>query len=137
MNPERGSSKHGPRLDEEMAREVEGEITGRPGGRAEEWREPEPAADGEPDAEWAPPGHIAEPTGDDRDPDYRDHRARIGTYISLTEFPATGARILSEARNHNAPQDVLEVLGRLNMAHRYANSQELWKSLHLSSGPRF
>lgn len=137
MNPERGSSKHSQRLDEEMAHEVEGEITGRPGGRAEQWREPEPPAEGEPGAEWAPPGHIAAPTGNDRDADYRDHRARIGTFVSLTEFPATGARVLAEARNHDAPEDVLDVLGRLNMGHRYASSQEIWKSLHLSSGPRF
>jgi hypothetical protein len=100
-------------------------------------REPEPPADGEPEATWAPPGHIAEPTGDDRDPDYRDHRARIGSFVSLTEFPATGARILAEARDRGATDDVLEALGHLSMGHRYANEQELWKSLHLTSGPRF
>jgi hypothetical protein len=40
---DRGSSKHGPKLDEEMQKEVEGRV--RSGGqptRAEEWHDPEP-----------------------------------------------------------------------------------------------
>lgn len=129
MSVDRGNSKHGPRLDDEMAHEVQGEIQGLPGGRAEEFREIEPSDE--------PIMRTEIDTGDDRDPDYRDQRARIGSYVSQTEFPATGARILTEARNHHAPDDVLDALGRLDLGHRYANAQELWKSLHLASGPRF
>jgi len=42
---DRASSKHGPRLDEEMKKEVEGQVrSGRPT-RAEEWHDPEPRED--------------------------------------------------------------------------------------------
>ncbi len=42
---DRDSSKRGPRLDEEMKKEVEGQIrSGRPT-RAEEWHDPEPQED--------------------------------------------------------------------------------------------
>ncbi|MBF6302198.1 hypothetical protein IU459_32355 [Nocardia amamiensis] len=42
---ERGSSKHGPQRDDELARELEGTLRGNRSSRAEEWREPEPPAD--------------------------------------------------------------------------------------------
>jgi hypothetical protein len=35
---ERGSSKHSPRVDEEMKQEVLGTVQGIAGGRAEEWK---------------------------------------------------------------------------------------------------
>jgi hypothetical protein len=116
---EQSSDSHPPRLDEELAHEVEGELLD------------------EPEADYAPMGHIGEATGDDRDPDYREERARIGKYLSRTVFPASGARIAADAKHHNAPDEVLETLGRLNSGHRYANAQELWKSLGLSSASRF
>jgi hypothetical protein len=49
---DRDSSKRGPRLDEEMKKEVEGQMrSGRPT-RAEEWHDPEPQEDeNTPDAE--------------------------------------------------------------------------------------
>jgi Protein of unknown function (DUF2795) len=138
MERDRASSKHGPRLDEQLAHEVRDEVRPGPaGGRAEEWREPEPAADGEPEARWTPLGHHGVDTDDDRDPDYREERARIGKYLPRALFPATGAQIVAQARKVNAPNEVLEALATLDQGHRYANAQELWKSLHLSSGPRF
>jgi len=42
---DRSSDKHGPRLDDEMKKEVEGQVrSGRPT-RAEEWHDPEPPED--------------------------------------------------------------------------------------------
>ena len=47
---DRGSSKHGPRLDTEMEREVRGQLQGAgAGGRAEEWHETEPIDIDEPE----------------------------------------------------------------------------------------
>jgi Protein of unknown function (DUF2795) len=138
MDRDRANSKHGPRLDDQMALEVQGEVRGGPtGGRAQEWREPEPAAEGEPEARWVPEGHHGVDTDDDRDPDYRDERAKIGKYLPRSIFPATGAQILAHASSLAAPEDVLQALRRLDQRRRYANAQQLWKSLHLSSGPRF
>ena len=42
---ERGSSKHGPRVDEELAHELEGAVRANRPTRAQEWRGPEPPAD--------------------------------------------------------------------------------------------
>ena len=42
---QRGSDKHGPRLDDELEHELEGTVRANRPTRAEEWRDPEPPAD--------------------------------------------------------------------------------------------
>jgi hypothetical protein len=49
MSMERGSDKHAPRVDDEMAEETEGMIRANRPTRAEESRDPEPPADDDPD----------------------------------------------------------------------------------------
>jgi len=45
---ERGSDKHGPRTDDALAKELQG-MLGEAGGHREEWLDPEPPADDDPD----------------------------------------------------------------------------------------
>lgn len=46
---DRGSSKHGPRLDDQMASETEGMVRSGMPQTTEEWKGPEPPADDDPD----------------------------------------------------------------------------------------
>lgn len=138
MNDDRASSKHGPRLDEQLAHEVAGQIQGSPSGsRAEEWHEPEPPAEGEPEVAYIPHGHHGYPSGDDRDPDRREDRSRIAGYLSREHFPSDKAGLLETARENNAPQDVMDRLQQLPPDGQYPNHRELWKALDLLSAPRF
>jgi hypothetical protein len=57
---ERGSSKHSPREDDELKHELDGMLRGNRPSRAEEWRDPEPPADDDPDVPTAGPA-IREP----------------------------------------------------------------------------
>jgi Protein of unknown function (DUF2795) len=127
MRIDRGSTKHGPRLDEQMANEMKGE------GRVEEWREPEPPGDDQPEPGWTTPGHYGLDTGDDRDPDRRDERARIGTYVPRAVFPADRLKLVAAARAQNAPDEVINVLGGLPPDVIYPGAPELWKALGLHS----
>ena len=43
--PQRGSSKSGPRLDDERKKEVEGQVRSGHATRAEDWHDPEPPVD--------------------------------------------------------------------------------------------
>jgi len=113
MSIDRGSTKHGPRLDEEMAHEVKGEDLPEPG--------------------WIPPGHLGSETGDDRDPDRRDERAWIGAYLPRDIFPADRLKLVAAARAQQAPDEVIEVLGRLAADVTYPGAPELWKALGLHS----
>ena len=127
MSIDRGSSKHGPRLDEQMAQEVKGE------GRIEEWREPEPSGDDQPETGWTPQGHHGYDSGDDRDPDRRERRARVGAYVSRDVFPADREALVEKARAANAPGDVIDVLNQLPEGVTYLDPVELWKTLDLHS----
>ncbi|MFZ1179012.1 MAG: hypothetical protein WAO15_22695 [Mycobacterium sp.] len=46
---ERGSAKHSPREDDELKHELSGTVRGNRSSRIEEWRDPEPLADDDPD----------------------------------------------------------------------------------------
>jgi hypothetical protein len=46
---QRGSDMHGPRKDEQLKAEMQGMLKGNKPTRAEEWREPEALADGDPE----------------------------------------------------------------------------------------
>lgn len=46
---QRGSDKHGPLQDEELKHETEAMVRGNRPARAEEWRDPEPPADDDPE----------------------------------------------------------------------------------------
>jgi hypothetical protein len=52
---ERGSAKHSPREDDELKHELSGMIRGNSSSRSEEWRDPEPPADDDPDVPSAGP----------------------------------------------------------------------------------
>lgn len=52
---ERGNAKHSPREDDELKHELSGTVQGNRSSRAEEWRDPEPPADDDPDAPGAGP----------------------------------------------------------------------------------
>ncbi len=45
----RESDKHGPLQDDELKNELEGTLRGNRPSRAEEWRDPEPPADDDPE----------------------------------------------------------------------------------------
>jgi hypothetical protein len=52
---ERGSSKHSPREDDALKSDLRGTLQGNRSSRAEEWRDPEPPADDDPDVPTAGP----------------------------------------------------------------------------------
>ncbi|WP_165756471.1 hypothetical protein [Mycolicibacillus trivialis] len=53
---ERANAKHGPRDDDALKKEMRGTLQGNRPSRVEEWRDPEPPADDDPDVPAAGPG---------------------------------------------------------------------------------
>ena len=72
---ERGSSKHSPRVDEQMASEVRGTVQGVTGGRAEEWAMAEPAGEDQPQPTQNPDSAGA------------NDLSNFGRYIGLSALP--------------------------------------------------
>ena len=60
------SDKHGPRKDEAMARETEALVRSGRTGRTEEWRDPEPSGEDQPEADRAPNATLTGAPGPER-----------------------------------------------------------------------
>ena len=107
---DRGSSKHSPRVDEQMAEEVQGTVRGIAGGRAEDWKMAEPSGEDQPRVGETP----------------EDAFSRFATYIGRV-FPADRDTIARSARENEAPDDVLARIDRLPPGKTFQNVTEVWK----------
>ena len=126
---ERGNSKHGPRLDEEMAREVRGTVQGVAGSRVEEWREPEPAGEDQPEATGVPAGDRRSGVPQGMTSEEVEQRSELGRYIDLSALPADREGLRRTAEKNNAPDGVLDALDRLPAGRTFQTVSEVWAAL--------
>jgi hypothetical protein len=122
---ERGNTKHGPRLDEEMEREVRGTLQGTAGSRVEEWKMAEPAGEDQPEPTTVPAGDYRT-HGDSAQ---RERMSRLGRYIGLSALPGDRTVLRASAQVLEAPDDILAALDRLPEGVTYATVAEIWDAL--------
>jgi hypothetical protein len=126
------SDKHGPRVDDALAGETEPiERTGHTG-RAEEWREPEPVGDDQPQVDRAPDTALTGGTPDGMSADDVEGRAELARFLRPSAFPADAAQLLRIARDEGATDSVLGELGRLSKAgggQAFETVQDVWRAL--------
>jgi hypothetical protein len=126
---DRGSSKHSPRVDEQMSQEVRGTVQGIAGSRAEEWKMAEPSGEDQPQVSLVPgeenvrgePAGVGSPQG--------EAFSRFGTYIGRSAFPGDRDALEKSARDLEAPDDVLDALRTLPPGTTYKNVAEVWHAL--------
>jgi len=80
---ERGSNKHSPRVDDQMAGEVRGIVQGTAGGRAEEWKTPEPSGEDQPEVTVVPDGGYGRGEINGVGSPQGEEFSRFGTFIGL------------------------------------------------------
>ena len=107
------STKHNPRLDEELEHEMQGMLKGEHETRAEEWREVEPSAEGDPDVDADPEGTLVGGTPVGMDAEAVTARAEIARWLDRADFPSDGPTLAEAAREHQAPDAVVAQLERL------------------------
>jgi hypothetical protein len=118
------STKHGARVDEELAHEVESLQRGAPvEARSESYRQQEGAADGErePSARTAPADQLG--------PDEVSARTELSRHLRLRVFPATRDELLKEAGENTAPPAVVEALAGLPPDLSFGTVHEVWQAL--------
>ncbi|MFB9881354.1 DUF2795 domain-containing protein [Planobispora siamensis] len=129
---ERGSAKHGSRLDDQQKHETEGMTRGGGTTHAEEWKEPEPMPAVAEDSMTRSPSRPA-----DREPGTPigmtpydvERRGNLAKWISGTSvFPADRDALLSRAEMEGAPDPVIEELRSLPNA-TYTNMAEVAEAL--------
>ncbi|MEV8636795.1 DUF2795 domain-containing protein [Streptosporangium sp. NPDC051023] len=136
MNAERGSAKHGPRVDEERKHEVEGTVRGGGPTHAEEWLDPEPIRDT--DEELAPrrypPGHEpGTPAG--ITPSDVERRSTLAKWLSDARWPADREELTAHAEEKMAP-DSLEASLRELPDGEFRNIGEVARALGLGTERR-
>ena len=126
---ERGNTKHGARLDEQMEHEVRGILQGGVNPRVEEFHDPEPSGEDQPEASWIPEGAASGGAPPGMTPDEVEARSRLGRYVPMSALPGDRARLLDGARTLGAPDDVLAELARLPDGERYETVNQIWAAL--------
>lgn len=123
------STKHSPRVDEELEHEIQGMVRGGHTTRAEEWRDPEPTAEGDPDIDAAPNGTLVGGTPVGMDPDAVEARAELARWLDRADFPSTGPQLVEAALDHRAPDAVVAELQRLPEGENYERIGDVVRAL--------
>ncbi|MFJ7771937.1 DUF2795 domain-containing protein [Streptomyces sp. NPDC097107] len=126
---QRGSDRMSVHRDDEMKHELQGLLRSGHPTRTEEWHDPEPAAEDDPDVTYGPvtPG---------RGPTYLEAlRLELARNLTRGTFPASPPELSRALRRGHAPDALVEGLERLPHKARYDNVQELAVALTESGGP--
>ncbi|MGY1630100.1 DUF2795 domain-containing protein [Geodermatophilus sp. SYSU D01186] len=123
------STKHNPRLDEELEHEVQGMLKAERATRAEEWREAEPVAEGDPDLTADPTGTLVGGTPVGMDADAVVRRAELARWLDRADFPSEGPALVEAALDHRAPDAVVDELRRLPEGETYERIGDVVRAL--------
>ncbi|GAA1897389.1 hypothetical protein GCM10009716_04270 [Streptomyces sodiiphilus] len=123
---DRGNSRLNARRDDEMKQELQGQLRGGGTTHAEEWREPEPSAEDDPDVGAGPVPPDASARREAADEEFRSDLAR---HLRRTAFPGHRDDLVNVLREENAPDGLLEAVRRLPGEETFGNVQEVVTAL--------
>ena len=123
------STKHSPRLDEELEHEVQGMLKAERATRSEEWREVEPVGEDQPDITADPAGTLVGGVPVGMTEDAVVARAELSRWLVRADFPATGPELVEAARDHRAPDAVADELSRLPEGEVYERIGDVVRAL--------
>jgi hypothetical protein len=123
------STKHSPRVDENLEQETEGMMRAERETRAEEWREVEPSAEGDPDVDADPAGTLTGGTPVGMTPDAVVARAELARWLTRAPFPGSRSDLVEAARDHRAPDAVIAELERLPEGQTYERIGDVVRAL--------
>jgi hypothetical protein len=127
MTEETGG-KYGPREDDALKREVRSELQAGRATRAEEWLEPEPPGEDEPEATWAPEGRPGgTPPGEDWDT--IELRSHLAQHLDRTAFPATREHLIEVLQAHQAEDQLIDLVSTLPEGATFARFHDVLEAL--------
>ncbi len=123
------STKHNPRLDEELEHEIQGMLKAEHATRSHEWREVEPVAEGEPDLTSDPSGTLVGGVPEGMTEDAVVARAELARWLVRADFPNSGPDLVEAALDHRAPDVVIDELRRLPDGETYERIGDVVRAL--------
>jgi hypothetical protein len=112
-----------------MKHQTEGMVRAGRATRAEEWRDPEPSGEDEPDVDRAPDGTLTGGTPDGMTATDVELRSELASYLDRSTFPAVRTQLVDDALGNHAPDRVMDELRRLPDGREYANVNDVWAAL--------
>src|SRR5215212_5753880 len=122
---ERRSDKHGPRQDEALSHEVEGLIRSGHSTHAEEWKDPEPSGEDQPEVDLVPNGDHTPGTPPGMDERDVELRSELATHLPPATWPADRDGLLATLAEQNAPDRLVGIVRRVPAGQEFHNVQEL------------
>ncbi|MGA5584093.1 DUF2795 domain-containing protein [Streptomyces thermodiastaticus] len=126
---QRGSDRLSVHRDEVMKHELQGLLRSGHPTRTEEWHDPEPSAEDDPEI-WSGPVMPGTSRAS-----LETVRLELARYLGRGAFPAQPGPLVRLLRRRNAPDALVEALERLPRTARYANVQELARELTRGGRP--
>ena len=126
---ERGSDKHSPMLDDQLKHETEGLVRSGRSTHAEEWKDPEPAGEDQPEADLAPESTLHGGTPAGMTPDDVDGRAELAGFIGKDAYPLVREQVLEIVIDAEAPVRVVDLVRELPSGREFHNANDLWSAL--------
>ncbi|MGY1732199.1 DUF2795 domain-containing protein [Geodermatophilus sp. SYSU D01045] len=123
------SNKHNPRVDEELEHEIQGMLKAERATRAEEFREVEPVAEGEPDIAADPAGTLVGGVPVGMTEDAVVARAELARWLVRADFPNDGPGLVEAALDHRATDAVVDELRRLPEGQTYERIGDVARAL--------
>jgi hypothetical protein len=126
---ERGSDKVSPRRDDELKHETEGLVRSGHSTHAEEWKDPEPVGEDQPDVDRAPQGTLHGGTPAGMTADDVEGRAEMASYVGKAAYPLVREQVLDLVIDAKAPDRVINLVRELPSGREFHNANELWEAV--------
>lgn len=126
---DRGSDKVSPREDEERKHETQGLIRSGRTTHAEEWKDPEPVGEDQPDADLAPDGTLHGGVPEGMTADDVEGRAELASYIGKEDYPLVREQVLDRVIDNRAPDRVVALVRTLPSGRQFHTINEVWTAL--------
>lgn len=126
---DRGSDKVSARRDDELKHETEGLIRSGHSTHAEEWKDPEPPGEDQPDADFAPNATLHGGTPNGMAPDDVEGRSELARYLGKDCYPMVREQVIGLVIDNNAPQRVVDLVRRLPSGREFTNVNEIWTAV--------
>ena len=112
-----------------LSAETEGLVRSGHSTRAEEWRDPEPSGEDEPDVDRVPNADGSVGGGMDMSAGDVEGRSELARYLGISAFPGNRQMLVDVATDNNAPDAIVDTLQRLPDGREYENVNEVWATL--------
>ena len=114
-----------------MGNEVNGLVQGpgAAGSRVDESRQPEPAGEDQPEPKTVTAGALRSGNPQGMSSDDVEGRSRLGRFITMSALPGDREALVANARDNDAPADIVAELERLPEGTRYQTVSEVWAAL--------